>query len=112
MGVATWMLLPVAVGIAILKYRLYDIDVVINRSLVYGTLTLFVLGVYAGLVAIADTVSSRGGAATSLLAAVVVAVAFAPVKDRLQKTVDRLLYGERRDPYRALSQLGSRLGPR
>ena len=105
-GVATWMLLPVAAGIAILKYRLYDIDVVISRSLVYGTLTLFVLGVYAGLVAIADTVSSRGGAVTSLLAAVVVAVAFAPVKDRLKSGVDRLLYGERRDPYRALSQLG------
>jgi signal transduction histidine kinase len=108
-GVVTWVLLPVAVGVAILRYRLYDIDVVINRSLVYGTLTLFVLGVYAGLVAVADALSSAGGGATSLVAAVVVAVAFAPVKDRLQRRVDRLLYGERRDPYRALSHLGARL---
>jgi two-component system, NarL family, sensor kinase len=104
-----WALLPIAAGVAVLKYRLYDIDVVINRSLVYTALTVFVVGAYAGLVAFADSVSSRGGAASSLFAAVVVAVAFAPVKERVQRTVDRLLYGERRDPYRALSQLGSRL---
>ncbi|HEV3480034.1 MAG TPA: sensor histidine kinase [Gaiellaceae bacterium] len=105
----SWGLLPLAAGIAILKYRLYEIDVVISRSLVYGSLTLFVLGVYAGLVAVADAASARGGAATSVLAAVVVAVAFAPVKERVQRAVDRLLYGERSDPYRALSQLGARL---
>ena len=107
--VAVWPALPIAAGIAILKYRLYDIDVVINRSLVYGALTLFVLGVYAGLLATAEAVFSRGGAGASLLAAAAVAVAFAPAKERLQRGVDRMLYGERRDPYRALTQLGTRL---
>jgi two-component system, NarL family, sensor kinase len=108
-ALAGWALLPVAALIAVLKYRLYDIDVVINRSLVYGALTLFVLAVYAGLLAAVEAVFSREGAATSLLAAAVVAVAFAPAKERLQRGVDRMLYGERRDPYRALSQLGARL---
>jgi two-component system NarL family sensor kinase len=103
-------LIPIAAGVAILKYRLYDLDVIVNRSLVYGTLTAFVLAVYAALIGLTETiVGQRGGVATSVLAAAIVAVAIAPLRARLQRGVDRLLYGERRDPYGVLSRLGTRL---
>ncbi|HEV3480033.1 MAG TPA: GAF domain-containing sensor histidine kinase [Gaiellaceae bacterium] len=101
---------PLAAAFAVLKYGLYDIDVVVNRSLVYAALTAFVLAVYAALIGLTEAVAGRsGGAATSLLAAAVVAVAIAPLRDRVQRTVDGMLYGERRDPYRVLSRLGTRL---
>jgi signal transduction histidine kinase len=103
-------LIPIAAGVAILRYRLYDVDVIVNRSLVYGALTAFVVAVYAALIGLTETVVGRsGGAATSVLAAGIVAIAIAPLRARLQRGVDRLLYGERRDPYRVLSRLGTRL---
>ena len=103
-------LVPVAAAFAILRYRLYDIDVVINRSLVYGALTLFVLAVYGGLVALAQAVSrDRLGLAFAVAAAAIVAVALAPLRERVQRAVDRMLYGDRRDPYRVLSRLSRRL---
>ncbi|MBA3382417.1 MAG: hypothetical protein H0T97_11250, partial [Actinobacteria bacterium] len=103
-------LLPLSAAFAILKYRLYAIDVIVRRSLVYGTLTLFVLAVYGGLVALAETVSrERLGLALSVAAAAIVAIGLAPLRERVQAGVDRLLYGERRDPYRALSRLSRRL---
>ena len=103
-------LVPLSAGFAILKYRLYDIAVVIQRSLVYGALTVFVLAVYGGLVALAQAVSrERLGVALAVVAAAIVAVALAPLRERVQRGVDRLLYGERRDPYGVLSRLSRRL---
>jgi two-component system NarL family sensor kinase len=103
-------LVPASVAIAIFRYRLFDIDVIVNRSLVYGALTLFVLAVYAALVAVTEsTLSGRTGVWTSILAAGLVAVGVSPLRDRLQRAVDRLLYGDRREPYRVLSRLGARL---
>jgi signal transduction histidine kinase len=102
--------IPAAVGFAVLKYRLYDIDIIINRTLVYGVLTVSVVGLYMLIVAALDLLfRARGGLAVSLVAAGVVAVVFAPLRERLQRSVNRLMYGERDDPYAVLSRMGRRL---
>ncbi len=102
--------IPVATGIAILKYRLYDIDLVINRTLVYGALTACVVGIYVLLVAyMGALLHAEGNLMVSLVATGVVAVVFAPLRERLQRGVNRLMYGERDDPYAVLRRLGQRL---
>ncbi len=102
--------LPVAVGIAILRYRLYDIDLLINRTLVYGALTASVVAVYVFVVGYLGILFQAGGnLLISLVATGVVAVLFAPLREWLQRGVNRLLYGERDDPYAVLARLGRRL---
>jgi signal transduction histidine kinase len=103
--------MPVAAGIAILTNGLFDIDVVINRTLVYAVLTAAVAGVYVLLVTGASAVLGieDRGVALPLLATGVVAVAFQPLRERVQQAVNRLLYGERDDPYAVLSRLGRQL---
>jgi signal transduction histidine kinase len=101
--------LPVAMGVAIMKYRLYEIDPIINRSLVYAALTASVVTLYVATVGLLGTVFARSGLPVSLAAAGVVAVVFQPLRDRLQRAVDRLMYGRRDDPYAVLSELGLRL---
>src|SRR5215211_4452732 len=102
--------LPIAVGIAILRYRLYDIDIIINRTLVYGALTVCIIGIYVLVVGYLGTLfQARGNLPVSILAAGLVAVMFQPLRERLQRIVNRLTYGERDDPYRVLSRLGRRL---
>jgi len=104
--------IPVAVDIAILRHHLYDIHRIINRTLVYGILTAAVVGSYA-LVVGASGVLLQSSAEVNLLLPVAVtgliAVLFTPVRNRLQLAVDRLMYGERDDPYAVLSRLGERL---
>ena len=102
------LLLPAAVSVAVLLYRLYDIDVVVNRSLVYGGLTGGVIGIYVTIVTVVGRLA--GQLSGSILAAAAVAVAFQPLRQRVQGAVDRLMYGDRRQPYEALSRLGARLG--
>ncbi len=102
--------LPVSAGIAVLRYRLYDIDLVINRALVYGALTAAIVGLYVLVVGgLGALVQSRGSLLLSLLATGLVAALFAPLRDWLQRGVNRLMYGEREDPYGVLSRLGRRL---
>jgi two-component system NarL family sensor kinase len=99
-----------AIGIAVLRHRLYDIDRLINRTVVYGLLTAGGVGVYVAVVTLAEWLLAEGvGLGGSLVATAVVAVSFAPARDRLQRWVDRLLYGERHDPVRAMARLGERL---
>lgn len=102
--------IPIAIGMAILRYRLWDIDRLINRTLVYGSLTASVIGLYilavGGLGALLQT---QGNLFIAILATGIVAVLFAPLRDRLQRGVNRLLYGERDDPYAVLSRLGQQL---
>jgi signal transduction histidine kinase len=100
---------PIAMGIAILRYRLYDIDLVINRTLVYGTLTASVVGIYVLVVGYLGTLFQMDDLFVSLLTTGLVAVLFAPLRDRLQRGVNRLMYGERDDPYAVVSRLGERL---
>ena len=98
---------PVAVGIAILRHHLYDIDVVLNRSLVYVGLTVGVIAsvrrcrVGAG--------RQLGSGITSVIATGVVAALVLPLRTALQRLVDRTMYGDRGDPYAALSRLTTRL---
>ncbi|MGH2604001.1 MAG: GAF domain-containing sensor histidine kinase, partial [Dehalococcoidia bacterium] len=100
---------PIVVAIAILKYHLYDIDVVINRTLVYATLTALVVAAYALAVSVAGAVVPGDSFVVSLAATGVIAVLFQPVRERVQRGVNRLLYGERDEPYRVFSRLGRRL---
>jgi len=97
---------PVAAGLAILRYRLYDIDVFLNRAVVLTTLTAFVaVGYVALVVVIGAVVGQRGDESftTSLLAFVVVALAFQPVRRFVLRSADRLVYGRRAAPYEALA---------
>jgi signal transduction histidine kinase len=103
-------LLPAAIGVAILRYRLYDLDYLISRTVVYGLLTAGGVAVYVGVVRSAEWLLREGvGVGGSLLATAVIAVGFAPARDRLQRWVDRRLYGERHDPVQAMVRLGERL---
>ena len=104
-------LLPFAVGMAILRYRLWDIDPILNRVLVYSGLTLFVVGSY---VLIVGGVSLLFGSQNempllSILTTGIVAVTFQPLRECLQRGVNRLIYGERDEPYQVLARLGQRL---
>jgi signal transduction histidine kinase len=99
--------LPAAVAIAVLRHRMWDVDLVINRSLLYGALTLTVIALYVALVSLAgglldDTVAG-------VVAVGVVAVALQPLHRRLQQWVNQLVYGDRDDPAAALRRLGDRL---
>jgi len=110
-------LIPVAAGIAIFKYRLYDIDVVISKTIVYGSLAAFITVVYIVIVAGIGSVGTgflRAGSQPSLglsiLATAVVAVAFQPVRERVQRLANRLVFGKRATPYEALSEFAGRMG--
>jgi signal transduction histidine kinase len=104
------LLLALSLGVAILQYRLYDIDIVINRTLVYGTLTLSILGIYVLVVGLLGALlQAQGNPVISLLATGLVAMLFQPLRDRLQRLVNRLMYGDRHTPYQAISYLGQHL---
>jgi signal transduction histidine kinase len=107
---AGFVAVPAAIGIAILKHRLFDIDLIINRTLVYVALTAVIIAIYVLIVGYLGAVLQTGSnLAISLAATGVVAVLFQPLRDRLQRYVNRLMYGERDDPYAVISRLGERL---
>ena len=107
LAVLALLLVPVFTYIAILRYNLYDIDVVINRTLVYGALTACVVAIYVlAVVALGALFQAQGNLAVSLSATGLVAVVFQPLRGRLQRGVNRLMYGERDDPYAVISRLG------
>ncbi|HVS04722.1 MAG TPA: hypothetical protein VHK65_00960 [Candidatus Dormibacteraeota bacterium] len=104
--------LPISIAIAMLKYRLYDIDIVINKSLVFGTLAIFITGVYVGIVVgIGTLVGSAGrpNLALSIVATAIVAVAFQPVRERVQRIANRLVYGKRATPYEVMADFSDRV---
>jgi signal transduction histidine kinase len=108
--------LPVSIGVGILKYRLYDIDVVISRTIVYGLLAAFITAVYVGVVVGIGALGSgsvhagsRPNLGLSILATAVVAVAFQPVRERVQHLANRLVFGKRATPYEALSEFAGRM---
>jgi signal transduction histidine kinase len=117
---AAFVLFVASLGVGVLRYHLYDIDFVISRTLVYGTLAAGITAVYAGLVAgVGSIVGSMGDAdpatvpteilALSLVAAALVAVVFQPVRERLQRLANRLVYGRRLSPYDVLADLSRRM---
>ncbi len=103
---------PVATGIAILKYRLYEIDVVINKAVVYGTLAGFITLLYVGIVVGAGSLLGRGGrhnTALAIAATAAVALAFQPARDRVQLFANRLVYGSRATPYEVMAGFAHRV---
>ena len=102
--------LPTGIAVAVLKYRLYEIDLVVNRALVYGLMTVGVVGSYVAVVGLVGALVSPGGdVVISLVVTGVVAVCFQPLRARVQRFVNRLMYGERADPYTAIAGLGRTL---
>jgi len=105
--------IPVAAAIAIFKYRLYDIDIVIEKTVVVGVLVAFATVVYlAVVVGVGTLVGSQGGRPSVLLAVVataLVAIAFQPGRQWAQRLANRVVYGERADPYDVLSDFSERL---
>ena len=105
------LVIPAAFAVAILRHRLFDIDLVFNRALVWGALTALTMGLYVLIVGALSALFRAGASPLAFfLATGVVAVLFQPVRQRLQRAVNRLMYGDRDDPYAALSRLGRRLG--
>lgn len=101
---------PLAVAIAVLHHKLFDIDTLINRTLVYGSLTFAIGAAYVlAVTALGVAFQTRGGVGPALLATGIVAIAFQPLRERLQWAVNRLMYGERDDPAAVLARLGARL---
>ncbi|HEX2316074.1 MAG TPA: histidine kinase [Thermomonospora sp.] len=99
---------PICIAIAITRYRLYDIDLVISRTLVYAGLAVVITGVYFALVGATSLVFAGRGPMAGLVGAIAAGAVFEPVRRRLQSGVDRLLHGER-DPYRIADRLNRRL---
>jgi signal transduction histidine kinase len=108
-GTLTVPLVAAAAGAAILRYRLYDIDPVLNRSLVFGAMAVVVTAGYALVVTGAGRFAGGYGTAASLAATAAVAVAFEPLRRRAQRYADRLVYGHRATPYEALARLSAHL---
>ncbi|HEX6384640.1 MAG TPA: GAF domain-containing sensor histidine kinase [Anaerolineae bacterium] len=105
-----FLILPLTLGISILRYRLWDIDLLISRALIWGLLSGIVIGLYVLTVsAVGALFQSRGTFLPSLLATGLIAVLFHPLRQRIQRRVNRLMYGERDEPYAVLSRLGKRL---
>jgi signal transduction histidine kinase len=106
-------LIPISIGLAILKHRLYDIDVVISKTVVFGALAAFITLVYVAIVVgIGHVIGSgdRPNLGLSILATAIVAIAFQPVRERVQHFANRLVYGHRATPYEVLSEFSDRVG--
>lgn len=104
------ILLPIAIAFSILRYRLWDIDLVINRTLVYGLLTAGTMGLYIFAVGLlGSVVGGRGQAGIAFLVTGLIALIFQPMREYVQRAVNRAMYGKRDEPYAVLSNLRRRL---
>lgn len=111
LGILPIVLIPLSITIAVLRYQLLDIRLVVSRSLLYLLLTGGVVAAYLGLVALMDqAVRRQVSLGSSVLATLVIALAFNPVRLWLQRLIHRAFYGARRDPVRAIEAIGERLG--
>jgi hypothetical protein len=107
------LLIPVSIGAAILRFRLYDIDVIINRTLVYATLTLTLALTYFTSVALLQYVlhsfTGQEAQLTIVASTLVIAALFQPLRRRIQSTIDRRFYRRKYDASRILAAYGTRL---
>jgi signal transduction histidine kinase len=103
--------MPGAIAVAVLKYRLFEIDVIISKAALYAILAAVLTGVYGAIViGIGTVVGSRGSPLLTATAAVAIAVAFQPVRERARRLANRLVYGERATPYEVLTEFSDRVG--
>jgi signal transduction histidine kinase len=105
--VVSLLLVPLAVAVGVLRYRLLGIEAVLRRGLVYGTFTVAVVGAYVIVTVLGG--SALGRWLPGVVAAALVAAVLAPARDRLQRAADRLVYGERGDPLSVLTRLGQQV---
>ncbi|MGI9623468.1 MAG: sensor histidine kinase [Acidimicrobiales bacterium] len=98
-------MIPAAIGVAILRYNLFDIDVVISRSIVFGALAVFITAVYAVVVGTLGSLIAGSDVVLAIVATTIVAVLFEPARDRVQRMANRMVYGKRAVPYEVLSDL-------
>lgn len=104
------LVLPLVLTFSVLRYRLWDLDILINRTFVYTTLTGMVVALYILVVGTLSVVfNSSDNLLVSLIATGVVAITFQPMRDQLQRNINRMMYGERQDPYAVLKQLSVKL---
>ena len=109
-GGIAFLLLPLSIGIAILRFHLYDLDVVVRKTLIYGAFALFATLIYLGVVVGVGVWLGRDNSFLTMVAAVVVAVTFQPARARLTRFANRLVYGKRATPYEVLSEFSERVG--
>jgi serine phosphatase RsbU (regulator of sigma subunit) len=102
------LLFPLSIGVSVLRYRLWDIDILINRTLVYGTLTGILGAAYFGIVALVGSFASRSYI-TIAAATLSVALLFQPVRRRIQEFIDRSFYRQRYDAAKTLEAFTARL---
>jgi signal transduction histidine kinase len=110
-ALAGFLAIPLSIGVAVMRYRLLDIDVVISKAVLYASLAVFITAVYAGLVVgIGTLVGNRRSPLLAAAAAAVVAVAFQPARQRAGRLANRVVYGRRATPYQVLSDFAQRIG--
>jgi hypothetical protein len=117
LGQLAWTLgflsLPVSAGVAILKYRLYDIDVIINRTLVYGPLTVMLVAAYVGGVLVLQyafrTLTGSGSQLSVVATTLLIAALFNPLRRRVQNFIDHLFYRRKYDASRTLEEFSTKL---
>ena len=109
-GILGLLLVPISVGVAILRHQLLDIDLVIRRTVIVALLGVFITAVYVGVViGVGALVGSSGNAVLSAIAAAVVALAFQPVRRWAQRLANRFVYGRRATPYEVLHEFSERV---
>jgi signal transduction histidine kinase len=101
---------PLSIGIAVLRFHLYDLDVVVRKTVVYAALALFATLVYLAIVVGLGASLGQGNSFLTMVAAVVVAISFQPVRGWLTRFANRLVYGKRATPYEVLSEFSERVG--
>lgn len=102
---------PAGMTLAVLRHRLYGLDQVINRTIVWLVMSLLVIAGFVALIALLrDLLMADSASNASLVATGLIAVAFEPVRGRVQRGVNRLVYGDRDDPYEVIARLGDLLG--
>ena len=107
----TFVFIPVAIGFAVLRYHLYDIDVVISKTVMFGALAVFISAVYvAVVVGLGAVLDDPHDPALSIAATALVALAFGPVRERVRHVANRLVYGRRATPYEVMAGFSRRVG--